>query len=320
MRSPLLRSARDAALPPNRALRRLAAYHHGLRAVPGAWRGAVALGSLAAATAAVLGAGAAVARASGQSTSSITPAYLLTYNVQIAAIAPISALVQQAVFGVRPRFLTSVVGRFRWRWAGRVATVFVPVWAAYVIAAQLLRPAGTVRLDATTIALTAVVLATTPLQAAGEEYAFRGLVQRSTGSWLASSSAAFALSTLLTAVPFALLHLAKNPWAAAYYLISGLAFSLIARFSGGLEAGVVVHAVGNTLLLLPSVLTDSADSILDASSGPSGPALLAPIAIMAAMPLVVRHLAHRHEITTSAPLPPARGHSAHPDAEQRPLR
>jgi len=273
----------------------------------------VALGSLAGATAALVGAGAALGSAGGRASTSITPASLLSYNLQIAAIAPVSGLIQRAVFGVEPRYLTSVTGRFRWRWAAQVAAGFAPVWTAYVTVDRLLRPAGDARaggarrLDATALALAAVVLTTTPLQAAGEEYAFRGLIQRSTGSWLARGDAAFAASTLLTAVPFALIHLAKDPWVAAYHLLSGVAFSTMTRSSGGLEAAVVVHAVGNTALLLPVVTTARADALLDPASGPTGRALLAPMAIMVATALAVRWAARRHDTTTAAAPPPARG-------------
>ena len=221
-------------------------------------------------------------------------------------------LLQWAIFGVRPRWMSSVEGRFRWRWFGRLAVVIVPVLAVNVGVIQLLRPTDDIRLDGTAIAMVVIVLLTTPLQSAGEEYGFRGLVQRSAGSWFRNPSAAFVVSTVLTSVPFALSHLSGDPWSAAYYLVSGIALSLMVRFSGGLEASVLVHAVGNTFLLLPTVLTGQADTLLDRSNGTGGPFMLFPIAMVLAVLFLVRWLAQRHAITTVAPLPPARTKNGRP--------
>jgi uncharacterized protein len=72
--------------------------------------------------------------------------------------------------GVRPRWVHSLRGRFRWRLLLRVALIAVPVWLVYVTVFTLIGYPGAPRLDqGTSWALLAVVLLTTWLQAAGEE-------------------------------------------------------------------------------------------------------------------------------------------------------
>lgn len=297
-------------------------YHQALRVVPGVWRSILAVVSFAVTgflllLVAVIPIANLIDVATGVTAQdfaagniTMTPGLMLANNLMITALIPASMLLQWAIFGVRPRWLSSVEGRFRWRWLGRLAIVIVPVLAVYVGIIQLLRPIDGVRLDGTATAMIAIVLLTTPLQSAGEEYGFRGLVQRSTGSWLRDPNAAFVLSTALTSVPFALIHLSRDPWLTGYYLVTGIALSLMVRFSGGLEASVLVHAVNNTFLILPTMLAGQAETLLDRSNGTGGPIVLLSIATMLAVSFLVRWLAYRYVIKATAPLPPARTENA----------
>lgn len=52
---------------------------------------------------------------------SVTPVSLLALNLSLAAQAPIAMVAQWLLFGVRPRWMSSLEGRFRWRWLGRLA-------------------------------------------------------------------------------------------------------------------------------------------------------------------------------------------------------
>lgn len=287
----------------------LAEYHQALRVAPEVWRGLlVVLLFVGAVFVAIRVAFMADTATGGGQATALTPGGLLAYNLLVAAFIPIAMFLQWAMFKVRPGWLSSVTGRFRWRWMGRLAGVIVPVWLVFVGLIYLLRPAGPLQLDGTTLALAAVVILTTPLQAAAEEYAFRGLLQRSAGSWVRGSNAAFVLSTAITAVPFALLHQSGDPWAVAYYVVSGVGLSLAVRYSGGLEASVLMHAVNNVLFLLLPVLTGKADDLLDRSSGAGngigGPVLLIPTALMLAVPFLIRTLARRHGVAVRAALPP----------------
>lgn len=291
-------------------------YGQALRGVTGWWRGALAIVGLVAAFVVVGGilsvATIALDVALGNTTwealargeLSFTPLVMLGNNLGLAALIPLSMLLQWALFGVRPRFLSSVSGGFRWRWFGRLALVIVPVWAVYIGISLALDPVGGFQVDGTVIAMLAVVLLTTPLQSAGEEYGARGLIQRATESWFQNSIVAFIVGTLISGAFFAAAHVAGDIWLIAYYLVFALGMSLAARWSGGLEAPVLVHMVNNVLLFIPTALAGATDDAFERDAGAGGPFMLLPMAICLAVPFFVRWWARRAGVAVTAALPP----------------
>jgi membrane protease YdiL (CAAX protease family) len=290
-------------------------YDHALHGSGAWWRGALAIVALAVAylvLSFVLGAlaiGIDVATGTtplddlAEGLVSITPLVMLANNISLAALIPLSLLLQRLFFGVPARSLFSVTGRCRWRWLGRLALVILPVWIVYVAAAFLLSPAGEVRLDGAVLAMIAVVVLTTPLQSAGEEFGFRGLVQRSAGSWFRSPAAAFVVSTLISAGLFCVAHFAADPWLIAYYFVFGVSASIAARLTGGLETPLLIHVANNVLLLVPAVLLGQLDQGFDRSVGTGGPFMIAPMAIVLGAALLSGWWARRNRVVTSAPRP-----------------
>jgi uncharacterized protein len=247
----------------------------------------------------------------------ITPWVLLSTNVALALAIPVAMLLQWAFFGVRPRFLSSVEGRFRWKWAGRLALVVLPVWALYVLALFLLEPGGEFRLDATAIALLAIVLLTTPLQAAGEEYGMRGLVQRSVGAWFDSSRAAFIVGTLISGVLFCSAHFAGDPWLIAYYFVFGVAMSAAAWLTGGIEAPIVIHAINNVCIFLPAALLGGLDQGIDRSAGTGGPIMLVPMAMVLIGAAIAWWWGRRSNVVVEAVPPDNRRYATAPGQQRR---
>jgi len=94
-----------------------------------------------------------------------------------------------------------------------------------------------------TAAVGLVVLLTTPLQAAGEEYLFRGYLLQAIGSLFRNRWVAI----VATATLFALAHGAQN----IPLFFDRFAFGLIAGWlvtkTGGLEAGIALHILNNFL-------------------------------------------------------------------------
>ena len=104
-----------------------------------------------------------------------------------------------------------------------------------------------------------VVLLLTPLQAAGEEYAFRGYLQQAFGGLFGSRVLAVGLSALL----FALAHGLGQSWP---IFVDRLAFGLVAGMlvilTGGLEAGIAMHVLNNFLAFgLALAFTDMASTL-----------------------------------------------------------
>ena len=94
-----------------------------------------------------------------------------------------------------------------------------------------------------TVALLIVVLLTTPLQAAGEEYAFRGYLLQAVGSITKRAWLALAVTSLL----FAMAHGFQNfPLFFDRFMFGFIAGWLVIR-TGGLEAGIALHILNNLL-------------------------------------------------------------------------
>lgn len=233
----------------------------------------------------------------------LSPAVMLANNLSLAALIPLAMLLQWGLYGLRPRFLSSVVGAFRWRLLAKQALIVVPVWLAYVGLSYVLSPpGGEFRLTADSIALLLVVLLTTPLQSAGEEYGARGLLNRAAASWTGNPRIAFVLGAVVSSALFALAHLAGDPWLIAYYAVFGLSMCLVATWSGGLEGSVLIHAVNNVLLLTPTVLAGQQDAVFDRADGTGGPFMILPMAICLGVAALVGWYSRRAgAVTRTAP-------------------
>ncbi|SDS48900.1 Membrane protease YdiL, CAAX protease family [Friedmanniella luteola] len=227
----------------------------------------------------------------------VTPMIFLANNLSLALLTPLAMLLQWAFFGARPRWLSSVAGGFRWRWFGRAALVVVPVWLVYVAVSFLLSPeelSGALSEDAVLVLV--VVLLTTPLQAAGEEYGARGLVARSAGSWFAGPRAALVVGGILANLLFMVAHAATDPWLQVYYFTFGAALSVLAWRTGGLEVPVLVHAVNNLFLLVPVALHGDLSGAFERGPGAGGPVMLLPTTVMLVMTVVLSRWAGRRQV------------------------
>lgn len=217
----------------------------------------------------------------------LSPVMLLGTNITLLLLIPISMVIQKVVFGQPMHWLHSVRGRFTWAWALRAAAIIVPIWAIWMIVLPLAlddSPPG-VRRDVA-VYLT-IILVTTPLQAAGEEYGFRGLLQRSVAAWFRNSRIALVVGALLSSAAFMLVHGAGDPWLNVYYLGLGLIFCGLCWRTGGIEAAVVLHAVNNVFAFGTAVLAGQMDKPLDRSAGVADPSLLIALVLGAIVVVLV---------------------------------
>lgn len=203
---------------------------------------------------------------------------LLATNLGNALLIPCAMLTQRWLFGVKGNWIHSVAGLFRWRVLARTAVIIVPLWVVYLVVMTLMQPPEGGRPIAW--AFLAVVLLTTWLQSAGEEYGFRGILTRSVGSWFADRRVSLVVSALVSAIVFMLAHGAGDPWLIAYYFLFGVAMSIITWRTGGLESSALLHAVNNTVLFIVTALFEGGEATLDRSQGSGGPVLLFPIAMI----------------------------------------
>ena len=172
---------------------------------------------------------------------------MLYLNLSLASLTLVAWAVLRWVHRMRPRWLTSVRPGIRWRFFWACFGLSLVALLAQVVVGTLL-PSDPNGLDSspnhltgTLVAIGVVVLFTTPLQAIGEEYAFRGYALQAFGAltrrpWVA---------ILLSATLFALAHGVQN----APLFLDRLAFGLMAGYvvlrTGGLEAGIAMHVWNN---------------------------------------------------------------------------
>lgn len=162
--------------------------------------------------------------------------------VNLAAASAIAVVLIVARFYNRMKvgWLISVKPGMRWGYLTAALIVALVV----LNGVYLLGPAGTSlhwQPASRPGLLMALVVLTTPLQAAGEEFVFRGYLQQAIGALAGRSWIGLVLSALV----FAALHGSQN----APLFMDRLGFGLIAGgmvlATGGLEASIAVHAVNN---------------------------------------------------------------------------
>lgn len=223
----------------------------------------------------------------------VSPVGLLVTNLGLALGIPI-ALVATWAQARRGGLVSSVLGRVRWRLLlgalGVALLLLVPLtFAGDLLLTQLDLPADGAGAGSSAdggapaeepwwpltpasgwLMLAAVVLLTTPLQAAGEEYFFRGWLTQWTGSMLRWRWLAIALPAVLTAFLFALAHGAQSPWLFADRLVFGLVASLLVWRTGGLECAVALHVANNLLAFGLAIAYDGLeDSLLITEIAPA---------------------------------------------------
>lgn len=208
----------------------------------------------------------------------IGPGFLLLLNLSLAAMILVSWLAIRAAHRMRPRWLTSVAPKMRWTFFWACVGVSVIALVAQLAVSMVVPAGGDASLGTTvndftgrTIGIAIIVLFTTPFQAAGEEYLFRGYLMQAAGSLLKfnTTRAAELVSKwgaiLLTSLLFAAAHGAQNfPLFFDRFAFGFIAGWLIIR-TGGLEAGIAMHILNNFFALGAALLFGDIGSSLSVS-------------------------------------------------------
>ena len=145
-----------------------------------------------------------------------------------------------------------------------------------------------------------LVLLTSPLQAAGEEFLFRGYVQQAVGALTGRTWAAVGASALV----FALMHGTQN----AALFIDRLGFGLVAGAvvvaTGGLEASIAVHAANNVSSFCYAVAagTVSQTRLIDESTWSTTAPNLVAYALCGALAVLAARLLGRRRTTGPGPV------------------
>lgn len=202
------------------------------------------------------------------SLESVGPASLLYLNLSLGAGILVCWTVMRVVHRMRPRWLSSVRPKLRWKLFGIFTAISVVALVAQVVVSVLLPgdQEGDISsqvnsFDTTTLVLALIVLVTTPLQAAGEEYVFRGYLMQAVGSLTRSKW----IALLVTSTLFALAHGVQNfPLFFDRFTFGLIAGWLVIR-TGGLEVGIAMHILNNFFALGAALLFGDIGSSLSVS-------------------------------------------------------
>ena len=217
--------------------------------------------------AAVDGGGAEIANAfNGLMGGELSPSGLLYLNLTLAGLILWTWLLIRVLHSMRPRWLSSVRPKLRWKYLLACLGLAVVALVAQVVVGSLVpgdvpgtEAADPNPLDGRTIALLVIVLLTTPLQAAGEEYAFRGYLLQALGALLGHKW----VTIVLTALLFAVAHLQFDPPLFIDRFLFGLVAAWLVIRTGGLEAGIALHVLNNYLALGFAILFSDLTEALD---------------------------------------------------------
>lgn len=193
------------------------------------------------------------------------PWFLLFNNLFLAALIPLSMLTVWIAHGWRPRWVTSVVGGMRWKWLVVTSAIAlaVQVVATLVLFAIDGFPSG---VGTNVVWLLVVVFLTTPLQAAGEEYFFRGWLTQSIGSWIPAALVSALVTAALASTLFAIAHGSQNVWLFLDRFAFGVLASYLTWRTGGLEAAIGTHTVNNVVVFVPTILTGGMATVLETTA------------------------------------------------------
>ena len=233
------------------------------------------------------------------------PGFLLVVNLVTAVAIPVVWLAWGAVHGMRIGWSSSVLGRLRWRlFPGYVGLALLTIGVSIGLSVVLAVADGwdvTGPVDSYGW-IVVVVLLTTPLQSAAEEYFFRGYLSQAVAGWVRRPRAGAISAALVSGSLFSLAHLPADFPSFLYYLLVGLAASAVVWLTGGLEAAIALHAVNNVVIfVLIGALGEDATAATQSAAGVAWfDVLLALVALSAFVALVARFQGRRRPETCTA--------------------
>lgn len=173
------------------------------------------------------------------------PEGMLAVHLGLGLLIPISLGLAYFIHGVAPRWFVSVQPGMRWRYLLLASGLAVVVLNGVLLASRAGQP-WDARPQDNFVAFVAVILISSPIQAAAEEFFFRGYLLTALGSMVKSHWFGIVTSALV----FALFHGVQNVPLFLDRFGFGLLAGVLAVATGGLEAGIAAHVINNICAFL----------------------------------------------------------------------
>lgn len=246
---------------------------------------------------------------------SLTAMGYLVLDALLAALILVALVAVRLGHWMPARWLHSVAGRVRWSWLARCLLVLMPVWMVYVGLGWWIGGADPGYLTPDWYWFVLLALLVTPLQAAGEEYLFRGWVLASIGSWFRNRWLALLVPTVLSSALFAAAHGSADPWILLDLCAMAIACIVLIWRTGGLEAAVALHVANNVVVGLLGAITGATAETLIGSETTGDPISSGASVVMSALAVVlVLDQARRAGITHVVSASPASESASAPGA------
>jgi len=225
----------------------------------------------------------------------------------VAALLPVTLL---ATWWLQRRpvgSLSSVLGRLRWSWllwcllpAAAALTLTLAGGNALAVATGLdPGPDGSWAGWAPFLLSLGLLLLVVPVQAAAEEYAFRGFLLQAVGALMRRPW----IPILVQAVLFAAIHGWGTPWGFADLVVFGVLTGYLTVRTGGLEAAIALHVVNN--LAAAGVAAALGQLTIDETAADlPWQMVVVDVPVLIAYTLVVLWLAKRRRIAVVSPAGP----------------
>ncbi|MGW2743272.1 CPBP family intramembrane glutamic endopeptidase [Streptomyces sp. NPDC001450] len=232
-----------------------------------------------------------------------------TLLLMLALMLPMVLLAARLVQRRPAGSLSSVTGRVRWRWLLVCLGMAVAAAVLLIILAAALTLMFGSGVDGSAsdawvgwpafLASATVFVLLVPLQAAAEEYVFRGWIPQVFGCYLRTPWAGSVIGALL----FAVAHGLGTPWGFADLILFSLVLSFLVIRTGGLEAAVAYHVGTNLVLMLLAATTAGGVADHRTAADGSWQLLVAGAVALALYAWVVLHLSRRLHVARTAPAP-----------------
>jgi len=181
------------------------------------------------------------------------PVGMLAGNLGLASLTLVAWFSVWTTHRVRPRWLSSVQPGLRWRYLLLCGAAAVLVLGSVLAVTSTVGPGLAWAPQPQLAGFLVVIVLTSPLQAAAEEYLFRGYLLQAMGSLAATPW----FGVVASAVLFAALHGSQNLPLFLDRLAFGLLAAVLVWRTGGLEAAIAAHVANNVLAYGSAALTSS---------------------------------------------------------------
>lgn len=204
--------------------------------------------------------------------SDYTPIYMASHFLAVGMLIPWSMFLQRWLYGKKGNILHSVRSSFRADVFGRAVLLTLPIMTVCIVTLHFFAPYTVTNWHTNDLLLIFTLsILVVPLQSAGEEYGFRGLVFQIASSWFQNQRLSLIMGILISSFLFAFIHLSPDPLFNLHYIILGVTFALMTWRTGGLEYAVVIHSLNNSLTyVLATVLRTDLLADVDRSAGMEG--------------------------------------------------